>query len=93
MQNMYMEVIIMNVKFVSEYMDYKLSKNEDLVIFTFFELRVKSNLSEEETAEFLELAKNKLTNTGYRVYYTGQSYVYQGDVKQVQDNELMIAVK
>lgn len=83
----------MNVKFVSDYIDYKLSENENLIIFTFFELRIKSDLSEEETAEFLELAKNKFSNTGYRIYYTGQSYVYEGNVKKVQDNELMVAVK
>jgi ABC-type oligopeptide transport system substrate-binding subunit len=88
-----MEVINMDTKFVGEYIDYKIAQNDKLIIFTFFELRLKSDLSEEETEEFLELAKNKLTNTGYRVYYTGQSYVYDSDVKKVQDNELMVAIK
>lgn len=83
----------MNMQFISDYIDYKLSKNENQIIFSFFELRIKSNLSEEESNTFLELSKNKLTNMGYRVYFTGQSYVYDGEVKKVQENELMVAVK
>lgn len=83
----------MDTKFVGDCIDEKQSKNDRLIIFSFFELRIKYDLTEVETAEFLELAKNRLTNNGYRIYYTGQSYVYDSDVKKVLANELMVAVK
>ena len=40
-----------------------------------------------------ELSKNRLENSNYKVYFTGESYTYLGQTKKVKDNELMIAIK
>ena len=49
-----MEVkIIMNLKFVDDYIQKKLSENENYIRYTFYELRVKNNLSEDEVDKFL----------------------------------------
>lgn len=38
----------MTKEFVTHYIDKKIYENEDYIRYTFYELRVKNNLSEEE---------------------------------------------
>lgn len=83
----------MDLKFIDDYINNKLAENEEYIRFTFYELRVKSNLLIEETEKFLELAKNKFENMNYQVFFTGDKFTYQNEERIVQDNELMIAIK
>lgn len=83
----------MTLEFVNNYIDEKIAKNDEQIVFTFFELRIKCNLTEEDTDKFLELAKNKFENMNYQVFFTGAKYNYKGKNNIVQDNELMIALK
>ena len=62
-------------------------------IYTFFELKVRHNLSEDEIDEVLRLARNKFENLGYRVYFTGAKYNYQGENRIVESNEYLVAIK
>ena len=84
---------MVSIKDVAEYLDEKIEKNSDFIVCTFYELRIKKNLSKEETSQFLEFSKNRLKNNGYKVFYTGQKYEYQNTIKTVQDNELLVAIK
>ena len=52
--------------YVGKYIEYKLLENEEEIRITFYELRVKENLSEEQTEQFLQLCKNKLENMNYK---------------------------
>ena len=61
--------------------------------YTFYELRVKYNLSEEDTDRFLLLIRTKLENEGYNVYFTGAKFEYNNARMTVQYNEMMIAIK
>ena len=54
---------------------------------------VASNLSEDEIDEVLRLARNKFENLGYRVYFTGAKYNYQGENRIVESNEYLVAIK
>ena len=83
----------MTLEFVDSFINQKINANENYVRFTFYELRVKYNLTEDETNKFLELAKNKFENMQYEVYFIGDTYEYAGTKKQVEQNELMIAIK
>lgn len=83
----------MTTQYVEEYLNYKMSKNENEIICTFYELRVKSNLSQEEIDEFLRLNKIWLENLGYKVYFTGAKFIFQNANRTVQPNEYMIAIK
>ena len=83
----------MTLEFVDSFINQKINSNEAYVRFTFYELRVKYNLTEDETNKFLELAKNKFENMQYEVYFIGDTYNYQGNNKEVEQNELMIAIK
>lgn len=69
------------------------SKDKNFIRYTFYELRVKNNLSEKEVDEFLRVSRDYYQNNGYDVYFTGAKYEYKNANMLVQDNELMIAVK
>lgn len=71
----------------------KLIKNLNYIRYTFYELRVKYNLSEQDTDRFLYLIRTKLENENYKVYFTGAKFVYKDTNISVQPNELMIAIK
>lgn len=83
----------MTMKEVAEYFEKKTQENEEFIRITFYEMRVKYNLSEAETNKFLEIAKNKFENTGYTVYFIDDVYEYNGIKMTVQQNELMVAIK
>ena len=83
----------MTTKFVEDYLTKKLNKNENYVVCTFYDLRIKHNLSEQEVNEFLILSRNKLENNGFKVFFTGAKYIYQDTNRVVEDNELMVAIK
>ena len=83
----------MNIEFVVNYISNKLKENKNYIRYTFYELRVKNNLYEEEVDEFLKINKSYLEDKGYNVYFTGAKFVYENANRTVQDNELMIAIK
>lgn len=83
----------MTLQFIDNYINSKLSENEEFIRFTYYELKVKSNLSEQDIKMFLNLAKTKLQNIGYNVYFTNEPYLYRGEAKTVEKNEFMIAIK
>lgn len=83
----------MTLKFIEDYINKKLSENDEFVKFTYYELRVKCNLSEEDIRMFLGLARNKFENMGYKVYFIGDEYTYKGETKVVEQNEYMVAFK
>lgn len=83
----------MNTQFVEDYINLKMTKDESKIVFTFFELRVKNNLTEQQVNEFLKLSKIRLENLDYQVYFTGAKYTYKGEINKVEDNQLMVAIK
>lgn len=83
----------MTMKQVTEYLDKKIEQNENFIKITFYELRVKLNLTQEETNKMLELAKTRLENMNYKVYFTNEKFAYQNMILTVKQNELMIAIK
>ena len=78
---------------IDKIINEKIEENEEEIVFSFFELRIKENLNKEETSNFLVLAKTKLENLNYLVYKTGQSYLYNGEERIVEENQLLVALK
>ena len=74
-------------------LEVKMAENENFIRFSFYELRIKNNLSEDETEEFLRLAMAFLENKGYEVYVGNARYTYNNANQNVQPNELLIAFK
>lgn len=83
----------MTLKFIDDYINSKLSENEEIVRFSYYELKVKNNLNEEDIKMFLNLAKNKFENMNYNVFFINDQYTYQGETKKVEQNEFMVAIK
>lgn len=67
-------------------LDNKIAENENFIRFTFYELRVKNNLSENDTNEFLRLCMTYLENKGYEVYIGNARYSYNNANQNVQPN-------
>ena len=59
----------MTTQFITDYLDEKINENEDYIVCTFFDLRVKNNISEDDVQSFLELAKIKLEHMDYNVFF------------------------
>ena len=85
-------VKLVNLQQIDIYLEKKLKKNKRCVIFTFYELRVKLNLTSEETYNFLHLVSTKLENNNYKTYRTGQQYENEGKKYKVEDNQLLVAI-
>ena len=81
--------------FIIKYIDKKLKESEDenYIRYTFYELRIKNNLTEEEIDRFLKVNRDYFENHNFKVYFTGARYEYNGGTQNVQANELMIAFK
>lgn len=78
---------------LDKYVNNKIDENENLIIFTFYELRIKCNLSKKDTEVFLQLAKNKLEQNNYKTYSPGEMYILNNKNHTVEENQLLIAVK
>ena len=65
----------MTTEFVTNYIDKKLNENDNFIRYTFYELRVKNNLSEEEVDEFLRINRDYFENKGYKVYFTNEEII------------------
>ncbi len=83
----------MNLKEIGDNIDKKISKNSEFIKYSFYELRILLNLSEEEMYSFISLANTRLKNLGYNTYRTGQKYFYNYKEQIVKDNELLVAIK
>ena len=78
---------------ITEYLDNKIEKNSKKLIFTFYELRIKMDLTEPTVEKFLRLSETRLVNLGYQTYRPGEVYEYEGETQIVKENELLIAIK
>ena len=81
------------IKLIENTLKDKIKSNPNYIRYSFYELRVKYNLSEEDTDRFLFLIRTRLENENYKVYFTGAKFEYKNSNRTVQDNELMIAIK
>lgn len=68
----------MSLQQIDLYLNDKLKENNNYIVFTFYELRVKLNLTSEEKLNFLHLIATKLENNNYKIYKIGQNYIYEG---------------
>ena len=81
------------IEIINKTLEEKLDKNLNYIRYSFYELRIKYNLSEEEIDRFLQLIRTKIENINYKVYFTNAKYEYNGEKYTVKENELMIAIK
>ena len=61
-ENTWITIADMTQKYIEE------SKEKNYIRYTFYELRIKYNLSEKEVDEFLKLARTYYENNDYKVF-------------------------
>ena len=83
----------MTDKFIFDYIALKEQENSEFIRYSYYELKIKSNLSDEEIDRFLKVNKDYFENHNYKVYFTGARYEYRGAFQNVQAKELMIAFR
>ncbi len=81
------ELKIFTINFINQ------KENENYIRYSYFELKVKSGLTEKEIDEVLRVSRDYFENKGYRVYFTNAEFEYQNAKRKVESNELMIAIK
>ena len=80
-------------KFTIDLIASKEQENENYIRYSYYELKVKNNLSEQEIDEVLKISRDYLENKEYKVYFTNAEFEYQNAKRRVESNEYMIAFK
>ena len=78
---------------ISTYLGNKLKSNANKIICTYYEVKIELNISEKDENAFLILARDKFQKYGYDVYFTNAKYKYHNEMKTVESNEMIIAIK
>jgi hypothetical protein len=71
----------------------KESENKDYIEYSYYELKVKANLSEKQIDEVLCVSRDYFENKNYSVYFTNAEFEYNGQKRKVETNDYMVAVK
>ena len=62
----------------------KEKENEDYIRYSYYELKVKDNLSEGEIDEVLRISRDYFENKGYKVYFTNAEFEYQKNERKMK---------
>lgn len=81
------------VSLIEKTLTEKMLQNEIYIRYTYYELKVKYNLNENDLDRFLILIRTKLENDNYNVYFTDAKFTYENANRTVQPNEILIAIK
>ena len=80
-------------EFVENYIADKIVENKKIVRYTYYELKVKLNLSEKELNIFLRCSKIILEELNYQVFFTGARFKFENADRIVETNEFLIGIK
>ena len=80
-------------RFTINFINEKVNENEEYIRYSFYELKIKNNLSDNEIDYALKVSRDYFENKNYSVYFTNAKFEYQNAYRMVQPNELLIAIK
>lgn len=83
----------MNLIEITDLIEQKIEQNPNKIVFSFFEMKIKLELSDSVIEASMDLIATRLTNIGYKVYKTGDTYMFQNNKYIVETNELLVATK
>lgn len=83
----------MTDKFIFSFIESKQKENPEFIKYSYYELKIKYNLTNEEIDQVLKVSRDYFENKNYKVYFTNARYEYNGASQNVQPNELLIAFK
>ena len=67
--------------------------NKDYIEYSYYELKIKANLTEEEIDELLRVSRDYFQNKNYNVYFTNAEFEYNGQKRKVEANDYMVSIK
>ena len=79
--------------FIINFINKKESKNKNYIEYSYYELKVKANLSEEQIDEVLRVSRDYFENKNYNVYFTNAEFEYNGQKRKVETNNYMVVIK
>lgn len=82
-----------DLKKIDDYLERKIAEGKDKVVCRYYEVKTEVGVSKQDENEFLRLARNKLENRGYDVYFTFANYIYKGKEETVGINDFIVAIK
>lgn len=71
----------------------KESTNKNYIEYSYYEVKVKANLTEEEIDELLRVSRDYFQNKNYNVYFTNAEFEWNGQKRKVETNDYMVAIK
>ena len=71
----------------------KESSNRNYIEYSYYELKVKYGLTEEQIDEVLRVSRDYFENKNYNVYFTNAEFEWNGQKRKVETNDYMIAIK
>ena len=80
-------------RFTINLIESKEKETENYIRYSYYELKIKNNLSENEIDDVLRISRDYFENKGYKVYFTNAEFEYQNARRKVETNEYMIALK
>ena len=83
----------MNLIEITDLIEHKIEQNPNKIVFSFFEMKIKLGLSDSVIEATIDLIATRLTNIGYKVYKTGETYIFQDNKYIVETNELLVGIK
>lgn len=83
----------MTTEYINNFVDNKIKENEEFVRITYLEVSIGKGVREADVLAFSFGAAQRLSKKRYSVYRTNQKYYYKGEVRQVESNELLVAIK
>lgn len=83
------ELKIFTINFISQ----KEKENENYIRYSYYELKIKNNLTEKEIDEVLRVSRDYFENKEYKVFFTNAEFEYKNAKRKVESNEYMIAIK
>lgn len=79
----------MNNKYVHKILNEKIAKDDKIV-----KIRIDDvNLSIQDTCDFIQVAKKELKERGYKIYSSGEKYLFRNKEFIVQNGEIIVAIK
>lgn len=75
------------------YISNKIVESGNYIVFSYYDVRVRHNVSNDELQDFIEDAEEILEEKGYDVYLENENYTYNGSNRAVQCSEVLVAIK
>ena len=79
------ELTFMNLEYVHKILNKKILENK--ICLDDFELSI------QDTCDFIQSAKKELTKEGYKIYSSGEKYLFKNKTYKVQNGEIIVAIK